>query len=82
MIQVYPRVGGETGGRGCKSGRREGLSPRGRGNLLVADQHRFRSGSIPAWAGKPTWPESNRRPSAVYPRVGGETCKGIYEYQK
>ena len=50
-----------------------GLSPRGRGNLLVQPQQDLEAGSIPAWAGQP-WPYSSSvRYPGVYPRVGGAT---------
>ena len=77
---VYPRVGGETAP--CAPNLTfPGLSPR----LLLSPRRnhlrRFRGGSIPAWAGKPTsWCAAPPIPAwrgnqyqGVYPRVGGET---------
>ena len=71
--RVHPRVGGETSGLRIWNAFELGPSPRGRGNLRLADLERLRAGSIPAWAGKP--PSHGRRFVAhrVHPRVGGET---------
>ncbi len=51
----------------------QGLSPRGRGNLLNAERRRRRIGSIPAWAGEPPGGPEPGLAFAVYPRVGGGT---------
>ena len=51
----------------------QGLSPRGRGNLIVADRDGISYRSIPAWAGKPCCTEQPWETAKVYPRVGGET---------
>ena len=51
----------------------DGLSPRGRGNLVALVAVVLPDGSIPAWAGEPHpkfRPSGRRR---VYPRVGGGT---------
>ena len=68
---VYPRVGGgnkDSGQPGKASG---GLSPRGRGKLVVTGNGPLDRRSIPAWAGE----THRRRPPqvsiGVYPRVGG-----------
>ena len=69
--EVYPRVGGGNDVNAGVVGSRLGLSPRGRGKLLIADTSGYWLGSIPAWAGetwKPPPPASGR---SVYPRVGG-----------
>ncbi len=50
---VYPRVGGETGLVVWGINRKQGLSPRGRGNLVAGGFQVNLEGSIPAWAGKP-----------------------------
>ena len=51
---VYPRVGGETAEATRRAVTRDqGLSPRGRGNHGVQCWAANKSGSIPAWAGKP-----------------------------
>ena len=74
---VYPRVGGETPSDRRMSWRTSGLSPRGRGNH-EGRGHRYPVGrSIPAWAGKPGVLYGCRLPSAVYPRVGGETDRRV-----
>ena len=51
---VYPRVGGGTLLRPRLIHREEGLSPRGRGNHSISIERGEESGSIPAWAGKPS----------------------------
>ena len=70
---VYPRAGGETvpGRRGAS--RLRGLSPRGRGNLAADEIGCTIGRSIPARAGKPSWPGLGTGPVVVYPRAGGET---------
>ena len=50
-----------------------GLSPRGRGNRSDRRSDTIRSGSIPAWAGKPDVIVRHVLKCRVYPRVGGET---------
>ena len=52
-LGVYPRVGGETARRTKRWRTDGGLSPRGRGNRQGDQCALNRSGSIPAWAGKP-----------------------------
>ena len=51
--QVYPRVGGGTTANTGKPQRARGLSPRGRGNLVLTDTLTLAKRSIPAWAGEP-----------------------------
>ena len=70
---VYPRVGGETEDSHRFRTAAEGLSPRGRGNLVAPHQSAARSRSIPAWAGKPAVVDPDSGERRVYPRVGGET---------
>ena len=72
-LAVHPRVGGETTEGASRSTAIEGPSPRGRGNRDDSDRVRRRSGSIPAWAGKPRQGLSCRARGQVHPRVGGET---------
>ena len=70
--EVYPRVGGGTMAIFESIPHSQGLSPRGRGNLLQNTPAHIRFRSIPAWAGEP---RAFKRPllaRAVYPRVGGE----------
>ena len=50
-----------------------GLSPRVRGNRVVAQRGPVRPGSIPACAGEPGQPTFNARSTRVYPRVCGGT---------
>ena len=70
---VYPRVGGATQVIEAAIDRVEGLSPRGRGNLVQDRRRRESLGSIPAWAGQPAASWSSWRAAPVYPRVGGAT---------
>ena len=51
----------------------QGPSPRGRGNLGDDPVRRVGTGSIPAWAGKPSTYRVNGSKDTVHPRVGGET---------
>ena len=51
--RVYPRVGGGTPQRVLADCKLNGLSPRGRGNLLTLTYRARRRRSIPAWAGEP-----------------------------
>ena len=77
MGTVYPRVGGATIPEAGPELGSEGLSPRGRGNLVLGEAEVVEAGSIPAWAGQPwkIWPTGWR--ATVYPRVGGATRVGI-----
>ena len=50
-----------------------GLSPRGRGNLPLTAEEKPVDGSIPAWAGEPSFVDDTGDAQAVYPRVGGGT---------
>ena len=68
-----PGVGGETIRQTSLVQPSAGLPPRGRGNPLGNGAGRLRTGSTPAWAGKPPTPEERRLVAPVYPRVGGET---------
>ena len=71
--RVYPRVCGGTKIRPCRPPPAAGLSPRVRGNLMVAVVISVRSGSIPACAGEPLMAGPNHAPFPVYPRVCGGT---------
>ena len=73
VIAVYPRVGGGTACAARFIQPNAGLSPRGRGNLVIRLSRDADIGSIPAWAGEP--PRLSPRPAmhGVYPRVGGGT---------
>ena len=53
----------------------KGLSPRVRGNQLVAVPHIPVVGSIPACAGEPATPAGAPPPYTVYPRVCGGTMR-------
>ena len=66
-------MGGGTFSSITAKGDPEGLSPRGRGNLLLYVVRVFIEGSIPAWAGEPLSWAREYGTSGVYPRVGGGT---------
>ena len=66
-------MGGETVSTSETAPVRAGLSPRGRGNLLLPRSSDAGQWSIPAWAGKPVGALVIHSTPAVYPRVGGET---------
>ena len=74
-VKVHPRVGGETFHACSSQRRREGPSPRGRGNLVFDPDTDSYWGSIPAWAGKPRTSARAAGLSRVHPRVGGETMR-------
>ena len=76
-MAVYPRVGGGTPTLPNPHSQLDGLSPRGRGNLVSRRFPVLGGGSIPAWAGEPKRRCPMALPSGVYPRVGGGTCSGL-----
>ena len=71
--RVHPRVGGETPASSTEFTSLKGPSPRGRGNPVGGHDGDGDSGSIPAWAGKPSGAVSSPSARWVHPRVGGET---------
>ena len=73
---VYPRVCGGTAAAAALQLLGGGLSPRVRGNLIVAGRCGFHYGSIPACAGEPVRPRFSRIRLGVYPRVCGGTNVG------
>ena len=70
---VYPRVCGGTGHYGQRRVKREGLSPRVRGNRRRSKHRRADIGSIPACAGEPRRQLGKMLQHSVYPRVCGGT---------
>ena len=74
---VYPRVCGGTRWSALMYPRRAGLSPRVRGNLLLADGALGREGSIPACAGEPALKYVKYKLPRVYPRVCGGTSSAV-----
>ena len=74
--KVYPRVGGATSVMQRVAQRLRGLSPRGRGNLVLGAPVEVVRRSIPAWAGQPLLTIRVSRFCRVYPRVGGATVIG------
>ena len=74
--RVYPRVCGGTTLRGGDRQRRDGLSPRVRGNLPTFHRAGGIQGSIPACAGEPWRRAWRQRRAGVYPRVCGGTRQG------
>ena len=75
--RVYPRVCGGTHYRRHRSGQRQGLSPRVRGNQCAGAAPEHIPRSIPACAGEPSGGGLCRESRKVYPRVcGGTTSLG------
>ena len=70
---VYPRVCGGTLFDRIDQVLSEGLSPRVRGNPIIAEAIGPRGGSIPACAGEPLSRFVLRSSTRVYPRVCGGT---------
>ena len=75
--RVYPRVCGGTDIALMARAAYSGLSPRVRGNRIVAIVARGGSGSIPACAGEPCSRTCGDRTSRVYPRVCGGTISSL-----
>ena len=69
--EVYPRVGGGNTYSATADNGLQGLSPRGRGKLLLNSAGQSPAWSIPAWAGETTPRRQTKPPPQVYPRVGG-----------
>ena len=77
-LPVYPRVCGGTKHGWAVQTRRQGLSPRVRGNRRLRSPPAWRRRSIPACAGEPTGVCGDSSTPAVYPRVcGGTSCTAI-----
>ena len=74
-FSVYPRVCGGTPRRWSGRPQRRGLSPRVRGNPLVAMMAGVLAGSIPACAGEPPDYAGAAAGAKVYPRVCGGTTR-------
>ena len=70
---VYPRVCGGTPGQAVSRSPPAGLSPRVRGNPVLAHVVSRASGSIPACAGEPSRVSLAGTSDGVYPRVCGGT---------
>ena len=73
LKRVYPRERGGTHDLGLEKYDVLGLSPRTRGNLDVGTGLFSQSGSIPAYAGEPTWNMPQCPSIRVYPRERGGT---------
>ncbi len=73
----HPRVGGGTRRFLSLLPYSTGPSPRGRGNHLGQEQQFIYWGTIPAWAGEPTFRRATMSPFRDHPRVGGGTHAGI-----
>ena len=71
--EVYPRVCGGTSFSRSRTGGRDGLSPRVRGNRVYEQAKSVTDRSIPACAGEPGIRTTKRARRAVYPRVCGGT---------
>ena len=74
---VYPRVCGGTENILGLALTSVGLSPRVRGNRLLADLLEDAIGSIPACAGEPRCGHSRAGLIKVYPRVCGGTIDAV-----
>ena len=72
---VYPRVCGGTERQQWRRAANGGLSPRMRGNLRAGGSEAIDGGSIPAYAGEPSWAISHAMRVQVYPRVCGGTSR-------
>ena len=72
---VYPRVCGGTSSQSSRLRSWAGLSPRVRGNRVIAHARSPGDGSIPACAGEPPRPGTGWVREKVYPRVCGGTLK-------
>ena len=77
LVEVHPRVGGETQGIFPDDDTNRGPSPRGRGNRRRGQAGKAGQRSIPAWAGKPLSGRPCAACTGVHPRVGGETDVAI-----
>ena len=77
---VYPRVCGGTTKAAPDPDRRQGLSPRVRGNRGLPAQRRGHPGSIPACAGEPNAGRSAMQQIQVYPRVCGGTVLPVHHH--
>ncbi len=74
MGAAHPRAGGGTRSRMRVKGRKQGPSPRRRGNLFRDRCHRHQVGPIPAQAGEPCGCRRSGLPGAAHPRAGGGTA--------
>ena len=77
LVQVYPRVYGETTATAAPARSRPGLSPRVRGNPGQRLRRPIEQRSIPACTGKPLSYHPRAQGYRVYPRVYGETCSTL-----
>ena len=76
-LRVYPRVCGGTVAVRRERHRRQGLSPRMRGNPCSGVASWLCVGSIPAYAGEPSLSCCPAASATVYPRVCGGTVGGL-----
>ena len=74
MLEVHPRVCGETFSSARRPIAASGPSPRVRGNRRAPSSSAVLPGSIPACAGKPTGQCTSLVSGRVHPRVCGETA--------
>ena len=71
LTRVYPRVGGGNEVTTHGNYQFHGLSPRGRGKLILRNSDDYYDRSIPAWAGETSCRYMRLLLGRVYPRVGG-----------
>ena len=69
LMGVYPHACGGTWGERVRASRKEGLSPRMRGNPPAAASRHLEPGSIPAHAGEPCPRPLATCTTRVYPRA-------------
>ena len=82
LVGVYPRVCGGTDKIGPRPSTFEGLSPRVRGNHLIARRRTQRERSIPACAGEPVPSIIGAGALGVYPRVCGGTAGSMVKGER
>ena len=81
ILGVYPRACGGTVGAVMVDGGGLGLSPRVRGNPVTALTCSNFSGSIPARAGEPCFPQPSTGTGWVYPRACGGTTHALAAFR-
>ncbi|MEY4980194.1 MAG: hypothetical protein RLZZ352_2464 [Pseudomonadota bacterium] len=77
FLGAYPRIRGETPMRFSPPPPQRGLSPHSRGNLVCGQVVVKLWGPIPAFAGKPTDILGIIYNNGAYPRIRGETRRGV-----
>ena len=73
LVEVYPRIRGESPGQCGLAGGANGLPPHTRGIRIFSNPTRLSSGSTPAYAGNPAGKRGTGGMRGVYPRIRGES---------